>query len=88
MRFVLAPIAFFDPAVRKQHPTAMIILLAVLLFASGCINRATATLAPRTNMSNINSFYVVHQPRDKTGLHQMISDKLSFKGYRSNSGRS
>jgi hypothetical protein len=54
--------------------------------ASGCINRATATLAPGAGFSNVTSFYVVHQPRDKEGLHQMISDNLSMKGYRSNAG--
>ena len=54
--------------------------------ASGCINRATATLAPGADLSKIKSFYVVHQPRDKDNLHQIISDNLALKGYRSNFG--
>ena len=61
-------------------------LFLIGLAASGCINRATATLAPGAGFSHVNTFYVVHQPRDKEKLHQMISDNLSMKGYRSTAG--
>ncbi len=61
-------------------------LFLIGVAASGCINRATATLAPGAGFSHVNTFYVVHQPRDKEKLHQMISDNLSMKGYRSTAG--
>src|SRR5438309_6575953 len=61
-------------------------LLLIGVAASSCINRATATLAPGADLGRLTTFYVVHQPRDKEGLHQMISDNLSMKGYRSNAG--
>ena len=62
------------------------LFLLVGIAVSGCINRATATLMPGADLSRVKSFYVVHQPRDKQGLHQMISDNLSLKGYHSVAG--
>ena len=65
---------------------SIILPFAVLLFASGCSNRATATLAPGANLGTLKTFYVVHQPKDNRGLHQVISDKLVMKGFRSSAG--
>ena len=65
---------------------AIILPFAVLLFASGCSNRATATLAPGADLSKLKTFYVVHQPKDNRGLHQVIRDKLVMKGFRSSAG--
>lgn len=56
------------------------ILLAVLACATGCINRATATISPGTDLSKIRSFYVVHQPKDTHGIHHLIRDKLIKDG--------
>jgi hypothetical protein len=67
-----------------MHRLGLLLLFGLTI--SGCVNRATATLAPGTDLSKIRSFYVVHQPRDKDNLHQMISDKLSLKGYKSSFG--
>lgn len=61
-----------------------ILLLAAM--ASGCSNRATATWAPGADPSKLKTFYVVHQPRDKENLHQMMSDQLSLKGLKSTFG--
>jgi hypothetical protein len=65
---------------------AIFLIFLLGIAAAGCSNRATATLAPGADLSRLKSFYVVHQPRDKDGLHQMISDHLSFKGYQSSAG--
>ncbi len=64
----------------------IILPFAVLLFASGCSNRATATLAPGADIRKLKTFYVVHQPKDNRGIHQLISDKLVMKGFRSTAG--
>jgi hypothetical protein len=60
--------------------------LLICLAAAGCINRATATLAPGANITGMKSFYVVHQPRDNDHLNQVISDNLSFRGFHSTAG--
>ena len=62
------------------------LVLTALLFAYSCINRATATLAPGADVSKLKTFYVVHQPKDKWGVQQLISDKLVMKGYSSTLG--
>ena len=60
--------------------------LLICLAASGCINRATVTLAPGANITGLKSFYVVHQPRDNDHLNQVISDNLSFRGFHATAG--
>ncbi len=62
------------------------LLLFALGFASGCINRATATLDPGANLSGIKSYYVVHQPKDTHGLHELIKDRLIKDGYSATAG--
>ena len=56
------------------------------LFATGCINRATAVITPGADITGLKSFYVVHQPRDREGLNQAISDSLVLRGYQSTAG--
>jgi hypothetical protein len=63
-----------------------LLALSALLLLSGCVNRATANLAPGAELSTLKTFYVVHQPKDGRNLHQVISDKLVFMGYRSTAG--
>ena len=60
--------------------------LLICLAASGCINRATATLAPGANITGLKSFYVVHQPRDKENLNQVIADNLTLRGLNATGG--
>jgi hypothetical protein len=61
-------------------------MLAAVLFATGCINRATATLSPGADLSKIKSFYVVHQPKDTHGIHNLISDRLGKEGLSAKAG--
>lgn len=60
--------------------------LGALLFASGCVNRATATLSPGANPATMKTFYVVQQPKDTHGIHKLIRDKLLKDGFIANAG--
>ena len=62
------------------------LLLAAVLFTSGCINRATATLSPGADLTRLKSFYVVHQPKDTHGIHNLIRDKLAKDGFTATAG--
>lgn len=58
------------------------LLLAICLFNSGCaVNRATATLDPTTDLSNIKSLHVVKLDLDDWGLNQLIANKLRKMEY-------
>jgi len=65
---------------------SMFSFLLICLATSGCINRATATLAPGANITGMKSFYVVHQPRDKENLNQVIADNLTLRGLNATAG--
>lgn len=62
------------------------LLLAAVLFASGCINRATATLSPGADLTRLKTFYVVHQPKDTHGIHNLIRDRLAKDGLTATAG--
>ena len=49
-------------------------------------NRATATISPGADLSKIKSYYVVHQPKDNHGIHNLISDRLKKEGFKANAG--
>jgi len=66
--------------------TLIPLTFGVLLFASGCSNRATATLSPGIDLTNLKTFYVVHQPKDTHNIHYLISDKLVREGYTATAG--
>lgn len=70
----------------KIGPTPLLLGFLALGFASGCINRATATLEPGANLSAIKSYYVVHQPKDSHRIHELIRDKLIKDGLRATAG--
>lgn len=62
-------------------------LLCILLLVYGCaVNRATASLTPGADLSNVKSFYVVKQPKDSRGIEKLISDYLVKKGYAATHG--
>lgn len=44
--------------------------------ASGCSNRATATISPGTDLNRLKTFYVVHPPKDTHNIHNLSRDKL------------
>lgn len=56
-------------------------LLIVATTASGCANRATATVDPSANFSAIRTVHVVKQPKDTHNIDMLIADKLRSKGY-------
>lgn len=62
------------------------LVLAALLFATGCINRTTATLSPGADLSKLKTFYVVHQSKDTHGIHNLISDRLVKEGLTATAG--
>jgi hypothetical protein len=75
----------------KEEPTIMRFItlttvLAALLSATGCINRATATLSPGADLSNVKTFYVVHQPKDTHSIHNLIRDRLGKEGLTASAG--
>jgi hypothetical protein len=57
------------------------LLLVVIFFASGCVNRATAIKDPTTDLSTIKSMYVTKYAPDRRGINQMIADKLEKRGF-------
>jgi hypothetical protein len=65
---------------------SILFLLAALVFPSGCINRATATISPGADLTRLKSFYVVHQPKDTHGIHNLIRDKLLKDGLTATAG--
>ena len=54
--------------------------MAVLCFASGCVNIATATVDPNANLATVKTAYVVKLPKDERGVNRLIADKLKDKG--------
>ena len=62
------------------------LILGALLAASGCSNRATATLSPGTELSRVKSYYVVHQPKDTRALHNLIRDRIVKEGLTATAG--
>lgn len=57
------------------------LLLVVIFFASGCVNRATAIKDPTTDLSTIKSMYVTKYAPDRRGINQLIADKLEKRGF-------
>ena len=67
--------------------TPILLILGVLLLASGCaINRATALLTPGTDLNNVKNFYVVKSPEDKREVDKLIKDQLGKMGFTATSG--
>ena len=57
-----------------------------LVFASGCSNRATATISPGADLNRLKTFHVVHQPKDTHNIHNLIRDKLTKDGFTATAG--
>lgn len=54
--------------------------------ASGCSNRATATISPGTDLNRLKMFYVVHPPKDTHNIHNLSRDKLTKDGFTATAG--
>ena len=70
----------------KIKPLPLLLVLLTLSFASACSNHATATLEAGVNLSAIKSYYVVHQPKDTHGIHELIKDRLIKDGLSATAG--
>jgi len=63
----------------------LVAILAILAAATGCTNRATASVSPGTDLSMLKTMYVKKLPADKE-THQLIANKLSSKGVKVTTG--
>jgi hypothetical protein len=63
-----------------------VLLLIIGLMVSGCINRATATVDPSTDLSSIKSLHVTKRSGDGREINLLIADKLKSMGYRVTTG--
>lgn len=54
--------------------------------ASGCSNRATATISPGTDLNRLKTFYLVHPPKDTHNIHNLSRDKLTKDGFTATAG--
>jgi len=61
------------------------LLLAVVLFSSGCVNRATVNFEPTADLTSIKSIYVASAP-DDWGTKLLIENKLKTMGYMVDAG--
>ena len=57
------------------------LLLVVVTFNSGCVNRATSTINPTANLDGIKSIYVNKFESDVSGVNLLIVNKLKKMGY-------
>lgn len=62
------------------------VIFCALLFASGCSNRATATLSPGAELGRLKTYYVVHQPKDTHEIHNLIRDRIVKEGLTATAG--
>jgi hypothetical protein len=61
---------------------AGITLALSLLLLSGCaINKATASLTPGSDLSQMKTAYVVKQPKDNRNIDDLIKANLEKRGY-------
>lgn len=61
-----------------------IFIVTILIFTSGCANRATAT--PYKETAKLNSIFVKKLSADKNNIDQLIVDKFKSMGYKATSG--
>jgi hypothetical protein len=65
----------------------VVLILSVMSLASGCaVNRATATLTPGADLSQVKTFYVVKDPEDGRGIENIIRDSIAKRGFTATTG--
>ena len=63
------------------------VLGLVVTLVSGCaVNRATATVDPKTDLTKLKTMYVKKIPEDDGGTNVLIVDKLATKGVTATTG--
>lgn len=55
-------------------------LAVVTILATGCANRATATVSPSSDLSALKTMYVRHYASDNSGVDMEIADRLRSRG--------
>lgn len=63
------------------------ILLLVLIFTTGCVNKATATPYPAAEVDKINSVYVLKHDKDTNSVNKIIANKFETMGYKVDTGQ-
>ena len=63
-----------------------ILITFISLLLSGCVNRATATLDPSTDLSSIKSIHVTKFGPDSHGINMLIADKFRTMGFHATTG--
>ncbi len=64
-----------------NRSTSTLFLLCTLAVASGCMNRATASLMENASLSATKDFYVVHSTSDDRGVDKLIQNNLVTRGF-------
>lgn len=64
---------------RKQFLTC-VVLFGLLTVATGCANRATASLTPGSDLSKIRSLYLIPKENDRDN-YKLIKENLEKRGF-------
>lgn len=64
---------------RKQFLTC-VVLFGLLAVATGCANRATASLTPGSDLSKIRSLYLIPKENDRDN-YKLIKENLEKRGF-------
>lgn len=57
-----------------------------VLALSACANKQSVSVAPTTDMASLKTIYVVHQPKDKNQINQLIAENLRSRGVTATTG--
>jgi hypothetical protein len=71
-----------------KNTLRLLLLVPLVLLASGCVSNQTATKAPSADLSKLKTFYVVKLEMDERGVNQFITDQLSSMGFTASTGPS
>lgn len=65
----------------KRLATLFAMVCAMVLTTGCAVNRATASLTPGTDLTQVKTAYVVKQPKDSHGIDDLIAVNLEKRGY-------
>lgn len=63
-----------------------VLLAIVTSLTTGCVNLATSSVSPLTDLTALKTMYVKHYPSDNSGVDLEIADKLRSKGVKVKTG--
>lgn len=76
------------PLIKFLPVTALFLVTVVFLISSGCaVNKATATIDPKTDLSKIKTLSVIPYESAAVEIAQLIERKLESMGYQVISGK-